>query len=309
MCSETMAFDFDNEFSGDEEEDEVAEAGYTQTNERSSDVVDELTEEEQEEDASAYMGEVDKRLEVATYYRELLKASLFAGGGSTARIVEREVRAFVRHRLEILLSIRGETARVEAQFTNEEVVALKGLVAGSTELQFLVQKVREKDRAPEPKVEVRPAPAPMKPTPATAPVPRQVPAVRQAIAPAPAATQPAPRPAAPKQSPAAPPPRPETPKQVRRQPRRPQKVEDGSASPSMEERKVVQHPVTGDDIKIRKQRVQRPAGAIPFPADLSTATHLSAAGAVAAMEQAAPGLATLLAATAATRASDSDNDR
>src|SRR4051812_13332832 len=60
---------------------------------------------ESEPESDDYMALVDQRLEVAQYYRLLLGAPLFDKDTLASRIVEREHRAFIRERLEILLSI------------------------------------------------------------------------------------------------------------------------------------------------------------------------------------------------------------
>jgi hypothetical protein len=61
---------------------------------------------DEELDDTGYMTEVDKRIEVTNYYRELLRSPLFGVSTEAARIVERKVRLFVKEQLEILLGMR-----------------------------------------------------------------------------------------------------------------------------------------------------------------------------------------------------------
>src|ERR1022692_3692867 len=58
-----------------------------------------------EQPADAYMNDVDMRLEVASYYRELLKAPMFNEATEASLIVEKQIRDFVRNQLGILFGI------------------------------------------------------------------------------------------------------------------------------------------------------------------------------------------------------------
>jgi hypothetical protein len=106
----------------------------------SSDLEVEIPAEEEEEaqeegesdvELDNYMSEVDKRLEVASFYRALLKNPLFNGTrdkGSAATVVEKEVRAFCRSRLAVLMGLKPETSAtptaVSSPFTTEQTEAL-----------------------------------------------------------------------------------------------------------------------------------------------------------------------------------------
>lgn len=74
------------------------------------------------------MSEVEKRLELAKYYRLLLDDALFEGASAAARQVEEEIRGFVQERLRVLLNIEGGgTKSVEQQFSKEEALVLKAV--------------------------------------------------------------------------------------------------------------------------------------------------------------------------------------
>ena len=74
--------------------------------------------------------EVEKRFEVALYYRLLLKDSLFNESTEAAQIVEGKVRAFIRDQLEVLMGMKAiQAERSPDQFTSEEVEALRRVAA------------------------------------------------------------------------------------------------------------------------------------------------------------------------------------
>lgn len=79
---------------------------------------------EEEEDELA---DVDARLETADHYRAILNHQFFDADSAASRVVDREIRAFIKERLEILLGIRSPRAADVAQFTEEEAEALKTL--------------------------------------------------------------------------------------------------------------------------------------------------------------------------------------
>lgn len=212
--------------------------------------VDGLTGDAEEEAAGLesddYMGEVDRRLEVASYYRTLLRASLFTAATPSSRVVEREVRAFVKERLEILLSIRSEVKApvqvVQRDFDDAEVAALKMVAAR------LIGKV---SAAPQ----VAPAASPpAQVAPAVAPVPPPS---------APATPKASPPPAAPKAR-TAPAPKTEvsTPRRPPGRPRRTPAPPQPSASHVPPTTQTVINAETGREVVVPK--VQRPAGMVPF---------------------------------------------
>ncbi len=214
---------------------------------------DESEEQVEDEEPTEYMGEVDDRLEIATYYRSLLRNPLFNENTRAAKIVEREHRAFIRERLEILLSIR-EASTVQpavSPFTSEEVEGLK----------ILIGQMRKKG---------------MLTTPGTAPTPTPQPVPQAVTPPVRTAPQPAPVRRAPTQAPqrqAAP--TPKAPVKPARQLRR-----RSEAPPPVVRTEIVTNPNTGKTFERKIQQAQKPAGALPFPRDLAQAVQASAAPAL-----------------------------
>lgn len=131
-----MPFSFSDDPSQFESAEEAAE-----------DVVQRLEQDEREAALDDQLTEVEKRLEVASYYRLLLNDHLFGTMTPAALEVEKEVRSFIRSRLEVLLGIKQETAPAKDVFTEAEVAALKSVAS----------KVLRKPELAEP---VKPAPAP-----------------------------------------------------------------------------------------------------------------------------------------------------
>lgn len=103
------------------------------------------------------MTEVERRLEMAYYYRLLLNDSLFVDADSEiAQFVEGEIRSFVQERLEILLGIKHPQPKAEG-FTPIEVAILKKLTSK------LVQRAEEPEPEPAPEPPRAPAVAPIGP--------------------------------------------------------------------------------------------------------------------------------------------------
>jgi hypothetical protein len=265
------AFDFDSEYSGPEEEAAAAEPATSPAG-----IADRLVANLSaplEEDAvdDDYMGEVDKRLEVTTYYRELLRGSLFGVDTEASRVVEKEVRRFVRDRVEILLGIRADDAPKAPPFvlpfSEQEVEALKLLAARLIANPSIARPASEKK--PEPTV--RQASAPVTKAPPTIvrrpPRPLALPVVT-----APAA-------------------RPDEPKSKR-----------GARAQAV--KKTVVNPETGKAVEITKPRVQRPAGALPFPSpqEMEAITAQQASHAVSLSAQGRTGTVELV--TAALKETD-----
>lgn len=105
-------------------------------------------------EASSYaktMSEVERRLELAKYYRVLLDDQLFGDASPVARQVEEEVRGFVQTRLRVLLNIEGgEVKPVKFPFTDNEVLVLKSVA----------KTILNKDGAPKPQRATAVAPPP-----------------------------------------------------------------------------------------------------------------------------------------------------
>jgi hypothetical protein len=155
---------------------------------------------------TTYLTDVDKRLEVAHYYRMLLKGNIFEDQDAASMIVERELRMFVRERLSILLNLKGEATPNETkvgQFTEEEVTILKVWAAALKKKPSVVESMNQQPakRPPmvrrqagggvRPIVSSRPAPAQTPastvPTPAPAAPVAPTPVAPTPVAPAPAA--------------------------------------------------------------------------------------------------------------------------
>lgn len=216
--------------------------------------------EEVPEDDEAYMNNVRERHEVSSHYIQLLEAPLFGNQTAPARIVEREVRKYVRERLEVLLGIRQDRPQVVQQeplFSDEETASIKLLLASMRAKGMLAaaapppvapappQAVRAASpppARPAPQVVVRTAPAPIQRTPAVVPTPAVV-----AAPPAPAVQKPA--------APAA-------------QPKK--------RGPKATTKTVVR---AYDGKEVEVHRIQRPSGAVPFPSsdmEMTAATEMAA---------------------------------
>lgn len=184
-----------------------------------------------EESEEAALADVDLRLEIADYYRAILKHPFFDTTASAAKHVDREIRTFIRERLEVLLGLRGpRQPNVAAQFDDGEVAVLKAL-AGFDEndvraLKVLAAKVLKKPAlvTESPVVRRMPTPTVKKPV----EVSRPKPTVNKIPAPAPApSTKPQPKPA-PKKVQAKPQPKPAEKPQAKPAPKKkPAKKDDG----------------------------------------------------------------------------------
>ena len=103
---------------------------------------------------AAEMSEVEKRLEVASYYRLLLNDSLFTDKTAASVMVENEIRGFIRDRLAYLLNIKQEpkaAVPVELPFSKEELAALTWLaskVIANPKLKTEVAAVKPTAQAP-----------------------------------------------------------------------------------------------------------------------------------------------------------------
>jgi hypothetical protein len=213
-------------------------------------LVEALTGSESEDEVDdSYLNDVDRRLEVAQYYRELLRSPLFDLQNQSASIVEREIRAFVKERLETLLSIR-DAKPAPAQFSEEEAKVLR----------VLIDKVLRTPGAMPPQDHPAPPPLPM---------------VRKAPAP------PENRSATPALFPPRLTPRPVSSRlEEKKRGRKPKAPVETIAT-------SIKKTVMGNDGKaheIEVPRIQRPAGAIPFPTNMEAAT---AAASIAGTQAAA----------------------
>lgn len=121
-----MPFDFDesdlNAIVDEPQQQEVAQAVQEQAN------------------FDTQMSEVERRLELAQYYRLLLNDSLFNNRSEAAATVEAEVRDFVRSRLEILLGVKKEQVKAVSDFNDDEIQALKAVASRLLKKPELVDK-------------------------------------------------------------------------------------------------------------------------------------------------------------------------
>ena len=84
---------------------------------------------EAQDDVDAEMAAVEERLAIAQYYRLLLNDTLFNDASAAASQVEKEVRAFVRSRLEVLMGVKPEKKAapvpVQLPFSTAQLEVLK----------------------------------------------------------------------------------------------------------------------------------------------------------------------------------------
>lgn len=75
-----------------------------------------------------HMTEVEKRLEIASYFKLFLSGSIFMDSSPAAVAVEKELRQFVRQRLGVLLNISQEPVKeVVQQFSPEHAEILRAI--------------------------------------------------------------------------------------------------------------------------------------------------------------------------------------
>lgn len=132
--------------------------------------------------------DVDLRLETADYYRAILNHDFFDVQSQAAEIVDREVRAFIRERLEVLLGLRApkEQEAAPSPFSDDEVQALKTIAAKVLGKPSLIA-------ASAPVVKKMPTPVPA-PKPQAKPILKPKPQARKVPAPPPApSTKPKPK--------------------------------------------------------------------------------------------------------------------
>lgn len=158
------------------------ETEFADQNEAASDVIASLEESpapEVQDAEDPELADVDLRLQVADYYRAILKHEFFDTDTVAAERVDREIRTFIRERLEVLLGLRdpSEPTAAPTLFDDDEVTALKALAAKVLQRPALVQgsaapvkKMAPPAPTPKPQVKQKAKPQPRKiPAPATAP--------------------------------------------------------------------------------------------------------------------------------------------
>ena len=231
------------EFEGDEEPAQMKVEAAAMLQELENPTV-ELTSEQ-------YMEDVDRRLDVASTYRQLLRAPLFESPNESTSIVEAEIREFVVQRLKVLLNMAPTpqpVVQAQLPFDEQELKTLKVL------LSSLAERAAKKAEVPSGPPQVAKAP-----TPAPAPQP---PAVRRATAPVSA-------PVAATKTPARPVGRPPGP------------AKPAPKSPEDETLVELEDPRSGQVILARKPRRQvRSKNAIPMPrgAEMEAILHATSMG-------------------------------
>lgn len=253
-------YDFDAEYGSPDPEPVTSSPEPDDNSTAAADLVTQITSGAPPEPVDdSYLTDVDRRLEVAQYYRELLRSSLFSEDGTSATIVEREVRAFVRSRLEVLLSIRRDKEPPPpSQFSETEVQALKIIIRELMKRPDVFSSTKERK--------------PVAPSIRQTVVVAEPPVVQKAVAPLPRVTPPTPP-----RSPV------EAPKVVSKPPEpTPEKKRPGRKPGPQTSLKKTVVDRAGEEHEIEVQRIQRPTGAVPFPSNMEAATAVSAMNAVAA---------------------------
>ena len=143
----------------------------------------------EEEDYEKVLSQVDRRMRVAHFYRDVLEADLFSEKTAEAKIVQGRIRKFCNDELEVIFGMRS--AQVAAtdggQFSVDEVKVLKELIARLTLAETAkqtkspvkaVNKVQQVQQKAPAVVQIRtqqqskpPAPAPVAPVPVAPPSP------------------------------------------------------------------------------------------------------------------------------------------
>lgn len=101
------------------------------------------------------LSEVERRLEIASFYRLLLNDRLFESENPAAHAVEKEIRTYIRARLEVLVGMRSE-ASVQTPsanpFSAEETVILKSIAAKLQKKPSILESVAKPKPPPPPAV-------------------------------------------------------------------------------------------------------------------------------------------------------------
>lgn len=205
-----------------------------------------------EEDVDEQMSEVEKRLEMAQYYRLLLSDSLFDSPSSpeVAERVESEIRDFVRSRMSVLVGVGTEQKKSPQLMTDDEAKLLREIA--NPEVIRVIKELAAK-------LLKKPSIMDFKPKPVAAEEPKPQPKVNKE----PTLRRVPPRPGARQGNRAAPPPS--------AQAQQPIVIEGDQevpvAKPGQRQRKVFRKIVT-EDGKVIKQDVTpqaKPVGVQPIP--------------------------------------------
>lgn len=219
------------------------------------------------EPAVDFMGDIDRRLKIASLFRVVLDGNLFEGQeDEDTALVQSEINEFVRSRLRALVGIGGGAgpafAPVKPQFSDAEAAAIKAAAElaqsgalqalarlGQREvvaLQILAQAaMKQRGLVPEQKKpEAKPAPIAAPPKLAPRKVPPPAAKSTAPVAAKPVALKPVARPG----------------------------TKPAAGKTKDLKKKVVSRigemdPATGKPYETEVQRIQRPAGMVPFPSD------------------------------------------
>lgn len=148
------------------------------------------------DDLDDQLEDVEKRLEVASLYRLLLKDRLFDLESPAARQVENRIRRFVKTELKVLLGLQAPANAVKLPFTEDQLSALIHLadkVLGRSSAEAAPSSTNNAVR----RVESAPPAQAVRQVRQPAPVVRQQPVAPKRPAPTPAPRQASPAPAAP----------------------------------------------------------------------------------------------------------------
>lgn len=139
----------------------------------------------QAEQEDSELADVDLRLEVADFYRAILGFDMFEGyeerPGSV--IVSRELKAFVKERLEVLLGLRApkeaSPEAIEPQFSEDEAKVLKAVAQKFLKKPSLLGEAPAPVAAKAPVVVAKPVPARPKPVMKALPAPAKLPSTKE----------------------------------------------------------------------------------------------------------------------------------
>lgn len=156
----------------EEQEEEAAPEPSLEDDILEDDILEEVLEEESDSEEPDVMSNARLRLEQGRLYELLMDHNLFEGVQADSRAVknvEKEFKAFIKERLEILLGMKQERIKKDSSapspFTDTEVSLLKGLVGKVIEKQGLQQEASPKPASPAPKLALKPLRLPTPTTP------------------------------------------------------------------------------------------------------------------------------------------------
>lgn len=161
-------------FDDSELDGETTAEALSQNETTAEEVVDSLEEDQRaQEEVDRAMSEVERRLALAECYKAVLQQRLFGQETQATVVVQKEMTAFCKRRLEVLMGIRKDEAVVQPPpplpFSKDEIAALQALARTALSRMTLTGKTPAQPPAPvtiqpvpvpqaQPSVQVRPAP-------------------------------------------------------------------------------------------------------------------------------------------------------